>query len=164
VDSPFSIAANDCPAALDPGASCAVSVTYAPVALGPASASLHFTHALGTTDVALEGSGIDIKSPVISRFSIRPNHFNPKLRSVAISFRSNEPGRADVVVKKGRRVIRTLALNKRILASTQVTMSWNGKDKFKRLVKAGIYKVVVTARDAAGNKSTKSLEVLVIRN
>jgi hypothetical protein len=56
-DASFHIAANSCGASLAVGASCAVSVTFAPTVSGARAGTLTLTDALGTHTVALSGSG-----------------------------------------------------------------------------------------------------------
>lgn len=60
----FSVDSGDCGTALAAGASCAVSVSFAPQSLGPASATLEVGSAEGATaTLGLSGNGVDSTQP-----------------------------------------------------------------------------------------------------
>src|SRR5690606_13120907 len=60
-DGPFALAGDDCPAALEPGASCTANFTFAPVATGPAGADAQVGSTEGATaSLSLSGEGSEL--------------------------------------------------------------------------------------------------------
>ena len=144
--------------------SCVIDVTYRPASLGRDGATLAITHdAAGSpATVALSARGVDATAPAVRTLRVRPARFDPPGRSVAIVVGLNGPGRAAVDVLSGRRPVRDVGVL-RFTAKGAKRISWNGRDNRGRVVDAGAYRVRVTARDGAGNTSSRTVNVTVVR-
>jgi hypothetical protein len=143
--------------------SCTIDVTYQPTALGRDGATFAITHdAPGSpTTVTLSARGVDATAPTVRRLHVRPARFDPSRRSTTIRYGLDEAGRAVARVLDGRRIVRSLG-TVRFRAAGSTRQTWNGRDQRGRILAAGTYRVSVTARDRAGNTSTRSTKVVVI--
>lgn len=143
--------------------SCTVDVTYRPRALGRGGSTLTVNHdAPGSPSmVALSARGVDATAPAISTLRVRPRRLDPP-GSATVVVGLNAPGRATVQVLKGRRVVRNVGVLRYRAASTH-RVTWNGRDNRGRVVDPGGYRVRVTARDVAGNASSRSVRITVLR-
>lgn len=144
--------------------SCVVAVTYRPTAVGRDGATLAVTHdGLGSpTAVTLSGRGVDVTAPTVRTLRVHPGRFDPPRGSVSVVVGLDGPGRAEVQVLAGHRVIRRLGVLRFPAAGDQRT-SWNGRDNRGRVVTPGSYLVRVTARDQVGNASVRSARIAVAR-
>lgn len=143
---------------------CTVNVTYRPTRPGADIATLIVTHdAVGSPSrVSLTGRGVDVTAPTISRLRVRPGRFDPDARPARVTFGVDGPGQAIVRVAAGGRVLRALG-PVRFAKAGRRTVRWDGLAKNRRPVAPGRYTVTVSARDGAGNTSSRSTRLVVVR-
>jgi hypothetical protein len=96
----------------------------------------------------------DTTPPAITRLSATPTPFSPdgdgRNDRVRISFHVSERASVSVVVRKGRKTVRTL-LDGATFQGRR-TVAWDGKADDGRRVRAGRYSYEIVAVDAAGNE------------
>jgi flagellar hook assembly protein FlgD len=108
----------------------------------------------------------DTTPPVIADVNDSPDPFTPRGRSkktTRISFTLSEQAIVTVTIEnRAGTVVRTL-LNSVVKAAGPVATRWNGKSTQRKFVKPGRYKYRISARDNAGNESSRAGVVTVKR-
>ncbi|MDQ3956816.1 MAG: hypothetical protein M3273_00680 [Actinomycetota bacterium] len=117
-------------------------------------------------DASAEGFSGDLDAPVIAALAARPNPFTPngdgRDDRTRLTFRLDGESEVWVVVKKGDRVVRTLADGSSLRRGRHADW-WDGLDDGGLRVPAGKYVLQVVAVDAAGNEGVASTSVAVRR-
>ena len=144
--------------------SCAVRVTYRPKDVGADKATVTIVHdGVGSPSrVGLTGHGVDVTAPTVTRLRVQPHRFNPAVLAATVRFGLDGAGNAMLRVTRNRKLVRALG-SVSFAAAGSSTMRWNGRDDRGRLVGPGTYAVTVVAHDRAGNTSSRSTRVVVVR-
>jgi len=79
-----------------------------------------------------------------------------------VTYGLDGPGQATVKVLKAGRTVRTLG-STRFTAAGTARETWNGRNRAGSVVANGSYRIQVSARDQAGNTSSRAVTVVVAR-
>ena len=108
------------------------------------------------------GASGDVAAPQVTRLTVKPNPFTPngdgRGDEVKVSFSVDEPASVTISVKKGRAVMKRLALGNDIVTE-RAAYRWDGLKRNGRPAPSGRYTVELVVRDSAGNERvlTRSL-------
>lgn len=99
---------------------------------------------------------LDLTKPAAKRLRVAPKRFvATKRTSVGIRFGRSEPAVAWVLIKKGRKTLRTF---KKPMGRTRVELKWRTVYR-KRVIKPGKYKVVVKLKDKVGWRTKSAVTI-----
>jgi FG-GAP-like repeat len=143
------------------GGTCSLEVAFTPTEHGTRTATLSLPDSPGTQTVALTGRGRDVTKPVLSGLKLSRKRFKvgrkPTARSAAkagtkIRYRLSEAATVRLTIQ--RRGKKKKYVLRRKGKSGANSVAFSGRVGKKRL-RAGRYRLTVTATDAAGNVSAK---------
>lgn len=107
---------------------------------------------------------IDLHAPRIASFAVRRARFSTSSKSKRriASYRVSERARVVAVITT-RRGRRPYVLRRTVVRPGRRFVSWNGRTRRGRLVKPGVYRLTLIARDLAGNiaRRVRRIRVLV---
>jgi hypothetical protein len=92
----------------------------------------------------------DVTAPVAERFRITPRRFRPRRRATAFRFALSEPADVRIVIRRRGRRIGAIGRADRPLGANRIRFSGRLRG---RALKPGRYVAVLSATDAAGNRS-----------
>jgi len=158
----FSITGDGCAGkTLLRGQSCSLEVAFTPTADGTRTGTLSLPDSPGTRTVALTGQGLDITPPVLGRVRLSRTRFKvgrrPTARSAAkagtiIRFRLSERAGVRLVMQRRGSKKKFVLRRQGKLGANRVAFSGRVG---KRPLRVGRYRLIVTAKDVAGNSSAK---------